>query len=112
MFPLHLETNVEFEQLISLAGDGVLKIWDLRTNECMQTVPTPKPRPPDMTVATPLYDSRGSVHAIRFDFKTVTRHFRAADLPRGGRRLEDMGPPHQRVHADGSALALTVLKGN
>ena len=35
---LHLEINVEFEQLISLAGDGVLKIWDLRTNECMQTV--------------------------------------------------------------------------
>ena len=35
---LQIEINVEFEQLVSLAGDGVVKVWDLRTNECIQTI--------------------------------------------------------------------------
>lgn len=33
-----LEVNAEFEQVISLSIDRVVKVWDLRNNECTQSV--------------------------------------------------------------------------
>ena len=33
-----MQLNAEYEQLISLSLDRVIKVWDLRNNECMQTI--------------------------------------------------------------------------
>lgn len=33
-----VEVNSEFEQIISLSIDGVTKVWDLRNNECLQSI--------------------------------------------------------------------------
>ena len=33
-----MQLNAEFEQLVSLSLDRVIKVWDLRNNECIQTI--------------------------------------------------------------------------